>query len=92
MYVVAYNLRNRNNFEIPFSRLCSYESYYYLFTLKLWNELCPQIRTVPTVLQFKSSIKTLADKIVDYTSVGERKCNIVLARTRHRCSSLKAVL
>ena len=85
---VAYNLINRNYFEIQFSRLCSI----YTSTLKLWNELDPQIQTVRTLLHFKSYNKTLPDKIVDYTSVGERKCNIVLALIRHRCSSLNADL
>ena len=36
---VAYNLRNKNDFKIPFSRLCSYENSYYPSTLKFWNEL-----------------------------------------------------
>ena len=27
----TYNLRNRNDFEIPFSRLCSYETSYMYF-------------------------------------------------------------
>ena len=34
-YINAYNLRNRNDFEIPFSRLCSYETSYFSLTLKL---------------------------------------------------------
>ena len=79
---------NRNDF----SRLCSYKNSYYRSTIKLWNELDPQVRTLPVLLKFKSNIKTIPDKIVDYTSVGEHKCNIILTRIRHRCRSLKADL
>ena len=90
--ISAYNLRNRDDFEIPYSRLCSYENSYFPSTLKLWNELDPQIRTLPTLSQFKSNIKVMSDKIADYTNVGERKYSIMLARIRHRSSSLKADL
>ena len=90
--ITAHNLRNSNDFEIPFSRLCSYENSYFPSTLKLWNELDPQVRTLPTISQFKSNIKTIPDKIPDYTNVGGRKYNITLTRIRHRSSSLKADL
>ena len=92
--ITAYNLRNSNDFEIPFSRLCSYENSYFLPTLKLWNELDPQVCTLPTISRFKSNIKTIPDEILvpDYINVGERKYNIMLTRIRHRSSSLKADL
>ena len=86
----AYNQRNSNDFEIPVSRLRSYEDSYFPSTLKLWNELDPQVRTLPTISRFKSNMKTILDKIPDYTNVGERKYNIMLTRIRHRSSSLKA--
>ena len=63
--ITAYNLRNSNDFEIPFSRLCSYEDSYCPSTLKLWNELDSQVRTLPTISRFKSNIKTIPDKIPD---------------------------
>ena len=88
----AYNLRNSNAFEIPFSRLCSYENSYFPSTLKLWNELDQQVRTLPTISRLKSNIKTIQDKIPDYTNVGDCKHNIILTRIRHRSSSLKANL
>ena len=76
-------------FVIPFSRLCSYESSFFRSTLKLWNDLDTQIRTLPTLLQFKFNIKTDCDKTEAYTTIGERKYNIILSRIRHRCSSLR---
>ena len=90
--ITAYNLRNSNDFEIQFSRLCSYENSYFPSTLKLWDELVQPVRTFPTISRFKSNIKTIPDKIPDYTNVGERKYNIMLTRIRHRSSSLKADL
>ena len=90
--ITAYNLRNSNDFEIPFSRLCLYGNSYFPSTLKLWNELYPQVRTLPTISRFKSNIKTIPDKIPHYTNVGECKYNIMLTRIRHRSSSLKADL
>ena len=90
--ITAYNLRFSNDFEIPFSRLCSYENSYFSSTLKLWYELDQQVRTLPTISRFKSNIKTILDKISDYTSIGERKYNIMQTRIRHRSSSLKADL
>ena len=88
----TYNLRYSNGFEIPFSRLCAYETSFFPSTLKLWNELHPQIRTLSAISQFKSNIQITSDKIADYTNIGERKYSIILARIRHRCSSLKADL
>ena len=63
-----------------------YENFYFPSTLKLWNELDPQVRTLPKISRFKSNIKTLPDEIPDYTNVGERNDNIMLARIRHRSS------
>ena len=90
--ISTYNLRNRNDFEIPFSRsvYMSHRSSHQHF--KIWNELDTRIRTAPTFFQFKSNIKTIPDKVEDYTKVGERKYNMILARIRHRCSNLRSDL
>ena len=68
-----YNLRNRNNFEIPFSRLCSFESSFFSSTLKLWNELDLEVRTAPTFLQFKAHIKSLTNQAKNHITFGDRK-------------------
>ena len=34
-----YHLRNNQNFEVPYSRLCSYENSVFPSTLQLWNDL-----------------------------------------------------
>lgn len=86
------NLRNNSDFEIPFIRLCSYETSFIPSTLKLWNDLDQRIRSLTSLLRFKSSIKSTPVKTVDYISKTERKFNIILTRIKHRCSSLKADL
>ena len=88
----SYDLRNSANFEVPFTRLCSFETSFFPSTLKLWNELDLCIRSIPSTSQFKSSIINLPPKPLKYLSAGERKFNIILTRLRHRSSSLKSDL
>ena len=73
-------------------RLCLYETSYFPSTLKLWNDLNTETRNIPTLLQFKSSIRHQLPRVGEPLSVGERKYNIILTRIRHRCSSLNADL
>lgn len=88
----TYNLRNSSNYNIPFSRLCSFQSSFFPSTLRLWNDLGIQIRASQSLSQFKGNIKKQPLKIIDYLSVGDRKTNIILTRLRHKCSSLNADL
>ena len=69
-----------------------YETSYFPSTLKLWNDLNTETCNIPTLLQFKSSIRHQPPREGEYLSVGERKYNIILTRIRHRCSSLNADL
>ena len=41
------NLRNSQNFEIPFARLCSFQSSFFPSTLRLWNNTEESIRSAP---------------------------------------------
>lgn len=52
-----YNLRSRENFDVPFSRLCSYETSFIPSTLRLWNDLDIDIRRCPTLNEFKSKLR-----------------------------------
>ena len=54
--------------------------------------LYTETRNIPTLLQFKSSIRHQPPRVGEYLSVGERKYNIILTRIRHRCGSLNADL
>ena len=90
--VSNYNLRNNTNYDLSFCRLCSYETSYFSSTLKLWNDLNTETPDIPTLSQFKSSIRHQPPRVGKHLLVGERKYNIILTRIRHRCSSLNADL
>ena len=49
-----YNLRNSENFKVPFSRLCSFDSSFIPATLRLCNELDLSIRNSSTLVEFKA--------------------------------------
>ena len=87
-----YNLRNSQNFDVPFSRLCSFESSFFPSTLRLWNQLDLPTRNSASLSIFKRSIRNTPNKVPSYLLVGERKYNILLTRLRHSCSSLHADL
>ena len=65
-----YNLRSRENFDVPFSRLCSYETSFIPSTLRLWNELDIDIRRSSTQNEFKSKLRKQITKVNDFLSVG----------------------
>ena len=52
-----YQLRNNQNYEVPYSRLCSYENSYFPSTLRLWNELDQDTRNSSSVLELKIKSK-----------------------------------
>ena len=87
-----YQLRNNQNFEVPFTRLCSFENSFYPSTLRLWNDLDIETRNSPTLLEFKRKIKNVQDKPISHSFVGERTQEIALVRIKHNCSSLNADL
>ena len=59
------NLRSRENFEVPFSRLCSYETSFIPSALRLWNELDIDIRRSSTLNEFKSKLRKPTNKVND---------------------------
>ena len=88
-----YQLRNNQNYEGPYSRLCSYENSYFPSTLRLWNELDQDTRNSSSVLEFKNRIKIqVTDKPTNYTIPSKRANEIHLTGMKHNCSSLNADL
>ena len=87
-----YNSRSRENFEVPFLRLCSHETSFIPSTLRLWNELDIDIRRSSTLNEIKSELRKQTSKVNDFLSIGDRKYNIIRTRIRHSCSSLKTDL
>ena len=47
--VSNYNLRNNTNYDLPFCRLCSYETSSFPSNPKLWNDLNIETRNIPTL-------------------------------------------
>ena len=86
-----YNLRNNQDFNIPFAKLCSYETSFFSSILKLWNDLDPQIRCSHCLLQFKRAT-THQRKATSFLIRGDRSTEIALTRIRHNCSGLNADL
>ena len=64
--IYNYNLRSRENFDVPFSRLCSYETSFIPSTLRLWNELDIDIRRSSTQNEFKSKLRKQITKVNDF--------------------------
>ena len=85
---------HNENFEIPFSRLCTFETSFFPSTLKLWNGIGQSFRNLPTLSQFKRKLKKQLIRSNTYsaTSREERTGDIILSRIRHKCSSLLADL
>ena len=66
-------LRNNQNYEVPYSRLCSYENSYFPSTLRLWNELDQDTRNSSSMLEFKNRIRSqVTNKPTNYTIPRER--------------------
>lgn len=87
-----HNLRNYQNFQIPFSRLCSFDTSFFPSTMRLWNELDLLTRNAETLSDFKAKLCNHNVKVNDVLGIGERKFNIILTRLRHNCSDLNADL
>ena len=82
------------HFQVPFSRLNSFDSSFFPATLRLWNDVDLSIRNSSTLVEFKAKLRNQdqTDKANDILSTGERKHSIILTRIRHNCSSLNADL
>ena len=89
--VSNYNLTNNQEFIIPFTRSCFFETSFLSSTLKLWNDLDPQIRCSPSLLQFKWTI-THKRKATSFLIRSDKSTEIALTRIRHNCSILNADL
>ncbi len=54
--VTHYNLRNRQNINIPLSRLEIHKRSFIPSSVNLWNDISPAIRTAENIRQFKTNI------------------------------------
>jgi hypothetical protein len=89
--VTNYHVRNINYYTIPGCRLSLYQSSFIPSVINLWNSLNKDTRNTRIFHTFKVNLKhkvVLANIPVHFL-VGDRRPNIVYARLRRKCSSLK---
>jgi hypothetical protein len=91
----TYQIRNSTgHFQTPFRcRLSSFEKSFMPSATKLWNELPIETRLIADPLLFKMALMRKPDpNIKKLFSFGKRKMNLIHARLRMCCSSLRANL
>jgi hypothetical protein len=89
-----YNLRNRNDLQIPFARLETYSQSFFPAAARLWNSLSVQFRQSNTVFSFKSRYlkeypRPRANKLF---YLGNRQAAVIHAKMRIGCSMLNSDL
>ena len=89
--VTNYPVRNRNDYTVPRCRLSLYQSSFIPSVINLWNSLDDDTRNTRTSDLFEINLKSkvVLPKIPTNFLVGDRRHNIVYARLRRSCSSLK---
>jgi hypothetical protein len=89
-----YNLRNSQDFVTIARRTEIYSKSVIPSSIKLWNELDPNIRDSETLSLFKNKINKLFEnrQVPTFFKIGERTQSVYHARLRNRCSSLNADL
>ena len=84
-----YNLRNTDDFTLPYCRLNLLKNSFIPQTLSEWNKLPADIKNAPTLNQFKSKLKQrVTAPRSAYFSHGKRKLNIWHTQLRHGYSKL----
>ena len=78
----AYNLRNQTDYSNAFTRLQLYRNSFFPSSIKLWNNLTPEIRSAPTVSSFKKSLINDVNLLKPsvYYSYGCRVLNVLHTR------------
>jgi hypothetical protein len=89
--VTNYPVRNRNDYTVPRCRLSLYQSSFIPSVINLWNSLDNDTRNTRTSDSFKINLKSkvVLAKIPAHFLVGDKRHNILYARLRRSCSSLK---
>ena len=89
--VTNYPVRNRNDYTVPRCRLSLYQFSFIPFVINFWNSLDNDTRNTRTSDSRKINLKSkvVLAKIPAHFLVGDRRHNILYARLRRSCSSLK---
>ncbi|KAK3083103.1 hypothetical protein FSP39_014041 [Pinctada imbricata] len=84
----SYPTRNSSNYSYLPSKTSFHYYSFFPSSIRLWNNLDPDIRTLKSLKEFKHKIVNKI-KIPEYYHVGTRPGQIYHTRIRMRCSSLK---
>ena len=85
-------LRSSSNIQIPSARTNIYQNFFIPRTSKDWNSLPMNVPSNPSLPQFKRYLDKNKSKVPPYYYIGDRRCQILHARLRLGCISLKADL
>jgi len=88
-----YNLRNRKNLETHMRRTKLNSNSTIPSSVKLWNDLCPDIKYCTTLLSFKNKLKQmyLPTIVPKHFLFGERSVQISHTRLRNKCSNFNQI-
>ena len=92
LVVNNYNLRNSLQYRVPRCHLETFSKSFFLSTIRSWNSLDPNFKSIQTTSKFKHTLRANLFKVSNHYLLGSRKCNIIHTRLRHQCSSLGADL
>ena len=90
LVVNNYNLRNSLQYRVPRCRLETFSKSFFPSTIRSWNSLDPNFKSIQTTSKFKQTLRANLFKVFNYYLLGSRKCNLIHTRLRHQCSSLGA--
>ncbi|CAG2257504.1 unnamed protein product [Mytilus edulis] len=89
-----YNTRNRSHYRVPRCRLDIFSKSFFPSSIRTWNLLPLDIRSIQSSPNFKNTIRRndISFLVPKYYFIGNRMENILHTKFRHRCSHLKADL
>jgi hypothetical protein len=88
LVVNNYNLRNSLQYRVPRCRLETFSKSFFPSTIRSWNSLDPNFKSIQTTSKLKQISRANLFKVFNNYLLGNRKCNIIHTRLRHQCSSL----
>ena len=88
----AYNLRNRDNYTINYTRTSSHYNSFFPSAVRQWNDLNLDVRNSASLSAFKNKLNVGVCKVSPYYCTGKRKNVINHTRLRNNCSALNGDL
>ena len=85
---LQYQLRNNEDFRIPFARLTVFKESFLMTMLNKWNQLNQVVKDIPTYQAFKMAITKKVEPKSELLYYGSRWASIHHARIRIGCSKL----